>query len=91
MAGTPDVPGPPDALLPPIEPPREIPTHPSRPEAATPAANATDSGPAEVHVHIGRIEVTAVQDSPPAKHSARKGKPPMSLDEYLARHQGEDA
>lgn len=51
-------------------------------------AEAPDGAPREVHVHIGRIEVTALQDAPVAKPSAR-GRQPMSLDEYLARRQGE--
>lgn len=43
--------------------------------------------PNEVHVHIGRIEVTALREAP-ARPAARKaGRAPMSLDEYLARRQ----
>lgn len=43
----------------------------------------------EVHVHIGRIEVTAVRDHPPSpqKSTRGSGRKPMSLDEYLARRQ----
>lgn len=43
--------------------------------------------PTEVHVHIGRIEVTAVQPSAAPKPAARGGPQPMSLDEYLARRE----
>jgi hypothetical protein len=42
----------------------------------------------EVHVHIGRIEVTAVHEPPPAKPAASRRRAPMSLDEYLAKRQG---
>ncbi len=40
----------------------------------------------EVHVHIGRIEVSAVQEVPP-KRVPRNVQQTMSLDEYLARRQ----
>jgi hypothetical protein len=39
----------------------------------------------EVHVSIGRIEVTAVHESTPPKHQAPTPAKPLSLDEYLAR------
>ena len=39
----------------------------------------------EVHVSIGRIEVTAVHESPPPKRQAQTRAKPLSLDEYLAR------
>ncbi len=39
----------------------------------------------EVHVNIGRIEVTAVHESPPPKRQAPTPAKPLSLDEYLAR------
>ena len=39
----------------------------------------------EVHVSIGRIEVTAVHEAPPPKRQAPTSAKPMSLDEYLAR------
>ncbi len=39
----------------------------------------------EVHVSIGRIEVTAVHESPPPKRQAPALAKPLSLDEYLAR------
>lgn len=41
----------------------------------------------EVHVSIGRIEVTAVQETPPPKRQAPVTAKPMTLDEYLARRQ----
>jgi hypothetical protein len=37
-----------------------------------------------VHVHIGRIDVTAVHAPPPSR-KARAMPPPVSLDDYLAR------
>lgn len=39
----------------------------------------------EVHVSIGRIEVTAVHESPPPKRQAPTPAKPLPLDEYLAR------
>jgi hypothetical protein len=40
----------------------------------------------EIHIHIGRIEVTAVHEPPtPASHRKPKGREPMSLDDYLAK------
>ena len=41
----------------------------------------------EVHVSIGRIEVTAVHEAPPPKRQAPAAAKPMTLDEYLARRQ----
>jgi hypothetical protein len=47
-----------------------------------------DSGGAdegtEIHIHIGRIEVTAVQAPPPPRRKV-PSIPPVSLDEYLAK------
>jgi hypothetical protein len=42
----------------------------------------------EVHVSIGRIEVTAVHEPAPSKPAAPRRNAPMSLDEYLARRHG---
>lgn len=42
----------------------------------------------EVHVTIGRIEVTAVQETPSQKPATRRRPAPMSLDDYIARRQG---
>jgi len=41
--------------------------------------------PTEVHVSIGRIEVTAVMTPPPPKRQPAAAKKGMSLDEYLAK------
>jgi hypothetical protein len=43
----------------------------------------------EVHVSIGRIEVTAVHEAPPPKRQATVAAKPMTLDEYLARKRRE--
>lgn len=45
------------------------------------------SEPTEVHVHIGRIEVTAVAEAAPTRSRPRTGKAPMSLEQYLARRE----
>lgn len=42
----------------------------------------------EVHVTIGRIEVTAIHEPAPSQPTAPRRKPPMSLDDYLTRRQG---
>ena len=55
-------------------------------DAARPATAAA-AEPTEVHVHIGRIEVTAVQAPAPPKRPSRSGQAPMSLDAYLAKRQ----
>ena len=41
--------------------------------------------PAEVHIHIGRIEVTAAAEPPAPRRQTRERTPPLSLDTYLAR------
>lgn len=53
------------------------------PRSSAPVAREAD----EIQIHIGRIEVTAVQQrsAPPAAKPTRKG---MSLDEYLRRADG---
>jgi hypothetical protein len=43
--------------------------------------------PTEVHVTIGRIEVTAMHAPAPPPRKAPDTRAPMSLDEYLARRQ----
>lgn len=51
------------------------------------AQTSAGESPNEVHVHIGRIEVTAIQESAPKPRAKRNGRAPMSLDEYLAKRQ----
>ena len=76
----------PGALLPPVTPHGAQPSPPSlrRRESAADPRHDERSQPNEVHVHIGRVEVTAVQEAPaPRRAAARKGREPMSLDTYL--------
>jgi hypothetical protein len=61
------------------------------PSAANPAwqprqGNAVEET-TEVHVSIGRIEVTAVHEAPPQRRPAPKANQPMSLDDYLAKRE----
>jgi hypothetical protein len=51
--------------------------------------HSTDSDATEVHVSIGRIEVTAVHEASPPPRRAVPVKKSMPLNEYLAqRHRG---
>jgi len=43
----------------------------------------------EVHVTIGRIEITAVHAPPASRNTSTPVRKPMSLDEYLAKKNGE--
>jgi hypothetical protein len=56
--------------------------------AGPPAApvSAADE-PNEVHIHIGRIDVTAVHEAPPPRRKQASTQAPMSLDSYLAQRQ----
>ncbi|QKE63246.1 hypothetical protein HNE05_07700 [Aquipseudomonas campi] len=68
------------------------PVAPSQAVTAAPLASAPpipSPQPDEVHIHIGRIEVTAIQESAPSKRASRKGAAPLSLDDYLARRKGD--
>lgn len=56
-----------------------------RPAAPMPAA----SPPPDVHIHIGRVELTALTPPAPARRESN-AKKPMSLDEYLRRRGGRD-
>jgi hypothetical protein len=50
------------------------------------APTTASSEPTEVHIHIGRIDVTALHDAAPAPCRQPAATPaPMSLDAYLAR------
>ena len=57
-----------------------------QPGARQPAGAVEET--TEVHVTIGRIEVTAVQEAPTQKPAPRRRPAPMSLDEYIAGRQG---
>jgi hypothetical protein len=51
-----------------------------------PATHAVANGePSEVHIHIGRIEVTAMHEAAPPRRPPVQKPPPMSLDAYLAK------
>ncbi len=78
----------------PFPEPLLAPTHASAAhfDATTPAlseraAMQTETEPTEVHVHIGRVEVTAVPESSPTRPARRPRREPMSLDDYLAQRQ----
>jgi hypothetical protein len=47
-----------------------------------PSHSSEPNGP-EVHIHIGRIELTALPEAAPPRRKAGTAKKPMSLDEYL--------
>jgi hypothetical protein len=47
-------------------------------------SGATDDS-TEVHIHIGRIDVTAVHEPPPRRRAPTAANAPMSLDAYLAK------
>lgn len=53
--------------------------------AVTQMSTAASESANEVHVHIGRIEVTALQNDAAPKPKPRAARQPMSLDDYLAR------
>ena len=56
--------------------------------ATPPAASGSRSGEAnEVHVTIGRIEITAVHEAAPPRRTGKTGKPLTSLDDYLRQRQ----
>ncbi len=71
--------------------PRATPAPPRPASAAQPAAwqraapqrGADDA--AEVHIHIGRIEVTAVHEAPSPRRRPAPAPAPTSLDSHLAR------
>jgi hypothetical protein len=60
-----------------------LPGAPSRSAARAPLGDETT----EVHVSIGRIEVTAVHEAPQPKRAPARPRKPRSLDEYLAGRQ----
>lgn len=60
----------------------------ARPSSQPVAVQGSDAAEPEVHVTIGRIEVTAVHAPPSPKRAPAPGKKPMSLDEYLAKRSG---
>ena len=77
----PIAPGAPDPLLPAVA------STPAPPRAVASQIHAAVESPNEVHVHIGRIEVTAVQSPDPPKRKPGAVRQPLSLDDYLADRQ----
>lgn len=83
----------------PRDPTPLLPVHTATPLSVMPASPApyaraatwAGSGPptaredTEVHIHIGRIDVTAVHETPKAKPRAREPAQPVSLQAYLAK------
>ena len=61
---------------------------PQGPEANRIDAGTTANETPDIHVHIGRIEVTALPQTAAPQPKRRQGKSPMSLDDYLARKRG---
>ncbi len=63
------------------------PATPHAPHAFVPLRQAAPAPaePAEVHVHIGRIEVTAITQPQAPRRAARETPQALSLDAYLAR------
>jgi hypothetical protein len=51
--------------------------------AATPATQHTQTN--EVHVHIGRIDITALQDAPAERKPRAPARQTRPLSDYLAR------
>jgi len=64
--------------LPAAPPPRQA----AWSQTLAPAGAADD--PTEVHIHIGRIDVTAVHDAPKVRVKPTAKSPSLSLDAYLA-------
>lgn len=60
---------------------RTAPNHLFGPQRASPTAPQET----EVHIHIGRIDVTALHEAPRPKARPRERAQPMSLDAYLAQ------
>lgn len=80
----------PAPLLPPVRvhagPPGTVTPQPLTALRAMGASQHPSSPDTEVHIHIGRIDVTAVQEKPQPKARARERErtQPVSLDAYLA-------
>lgn len=59
----------------------------SRTAQTEPASFAAAAAP-DVHIHIGRVELTALQAPAPRPAPRREEKKPMSLEEYLRQRDG---
>jgi len=75
-------------LLPPQHPVQPIGLEKRDPEPRRIDRGAPVEETTEVHVSIGRIEVTAVHEAPPAPQRQPPRTKPMSLEQYLARRRG---
>jgi hypothetical protein len=53
-------------------------------QASSPQSSAADDT-AEVHIYIGRIDVTAVHEAPQSRRKMAQARAPRSLDDYLSR------
>ncbi|HMN62386.1 MAG TPA: hypothetical protein PJ988_18615 [Anaerolinea sp.] len=73
-----------DSLLLPLQPPEKTTARPAEREASH-APEGAEPEPPSLRIHIGRIEVRAVQPPPPAPAPRVDPHPAMSLDEYLRR------
>src|SRR5262249_9570037 len=71
-----------------VEEPGRVRTEPAMALRPNVALDTRDTEPNEVHVHIGRIEVTAVpQPAPPKRRAPASARGSMSLTDYLAQRQ----
>ncbi|MBT0959891.1 hypothetical protein [Denitromonas iodatirespirans] len=83
----------PAPLLPADAPSSAVVVAERRPTRATAApqnparVESSAAEPAYIHIHIGRIEVTAVPEAPAPKRPRKAGPAPLSLDDYLAKRQ----
>jgi hypothetical protein len=78
-------------LVPPVAPRIAARLARNRPAADRSEARlqAAASPAPDVHIHIGRVELTAATPAaPPRRESAANAKKPMSLEEYLRRRSG---
>jgi hypothetical protein len=73
----------PDAPRHPSPPPLKTPDTQARSAFGQPQSPAEPDRETEVHIHIGRIEVTALQEAARPKPRLRERVQPMSLDAYL--------
>lgn len=72
-----------DAASPSTPPPWRTAAAQAREVAQPMAARTPPAAESEVHIHIGRIEVTALQEAPRPKAKPREPAQPMSLETYL--------
>jgi hypothetical protein len=60
-------------------------TAPARPVESKHAALSRAEAPPDVHIHIGRIELTAVTPPEPRRRRSEAAKAALPLNEYLRR------